>query len=88
MIAASTLIDVSGEKEERSKSKKETVDNIDDDGDGYSSVDEEGGRSDADNNDGKHSTITKMSNNNISNSEGRTNKRKESSPQKLKLWYD
>ena len=172
-IAASALIDLSGEKEEKSKSGEETVDKIDDDGDlkpaaksthfiirhdkdsvditdeggkgedkefdshfnhddddadidqeggrgvassndtkmavehncayertsvgnkeikdnndGCNDIDEEGGGSFFDNNDndGNNSTITKMGNNNISNSEGSTNHREDLSPGKL--WYD
>ncbi len=56
-----------------------------DNNDGYNSVDEEGWGSFADNNDGNNSKITKMGNNNSSNSAGST----KLSPGKLKLsWYD
>ncbi len=48
------------------------------------SVDEEPAPSFADNNDGNNSTITKIGNNNSSNSAGCT----KLSPGKLKLWYD
>ncbi len=58
---------------------------INDNNDGYNSVDEEEEGSFADNNDGNNSTITKMGNNNSSNSEGSTNQREELSPGKLKL---
>ena len=53
------------------------------------SVDEEGGGSFSDNNDGNNSRITKMDNdNNSSHSEGSINQREQLSPGKLKLWYD
>jgi hypothetical protein len=58
-----------------------------DNNDGYNRVDEEGGGSFADNIDGNDLTITKIGNNNSSNSAGNTNQREELSPGKLKLWY-
>ena len=65
--------------DERSVSNKEIKDN----NDGCNSVDEVGGGSFADNNDGNNSTVTKMSNNNSSNSEGSINHREDLPPGKI-----